>query len=122
MEGDPVRLDQFRREQAEAMLEDQLQTQTIALARPLGWLWYHTHDSRRSPGGFPDLVLVRGPRLIFAELKKQDGRYRPGQKEWLRAVERAGAEAYTWRPLDLLDGTIRRLLTAAPNFQREERA
>lgn len=105
------------------MLEDELKSKTIAVATPLGWRWYHTHDSRRSPGGFPDLVLVRGPRLIFAELKKQDGRYRPGQREWLADVARAGAEAYTWRPLDYLNGTITRLLTTGPAAtQREDTA
>lgn len=61
------------------------------------WVWYFTHDSRRSPGGFPDLVLVR-ERIVFVELKRQDGRARPNQRAWLERLRAAGAEAYLWRP------------------------
>ena len=54
--------------------------------------------------GFPDLVLVRGDRLIFAELKRETGKLGPGQQEWLEAVEVIrGVEAYLWRPSDLQD-------------------
>lgn len=51
-----------------------------------GWRWYHTHDSRRSPAGFPDYVAVRGHELLFVELKAERGRTRPAQEEWLREL------------------------------------
>ena len=38
--------------------EDQWQSAVIEYARLMGWLVYHTHDSRHSEKGFPDLVLV----------------------------------------------------------------
>lgn len=96
---------------AATMTEAQLQTQVVALARALRWRWFHVHDSRRSPAGFPDLILVRGPRLIAAELKRQKGRYRPGQQEWLADLDQVpGVTAVTWRPTDLLDGTIQEAL------------
>ena len=44
------------------------------LARMTGWRCYHTHDSRRSEPGFPDLVLVRGGKALFVELKTAHGR------------------------------------------------
>jgi hypothetical protein len=66
----------------------------------LGWHWYHTHDSRRSPAGFPDLVLVRRDRLIFAELKTDKGRVRPPQHHWLQLLEQTMSEVYVWRPRD----------------------
>jgi hypothetical protein len=50
-----------------------------------GWRRYHTYLSKRSPAGFPDLVLVKPPRLIFAELKTDAKTSKPTeqQEEWL---------------------------------------
>ena len=56
------------------MTEAQLQDAIVQMARVLGWLVYHTFDSRRSAAGFPDLVMVRNGRLIFAELKSATGK------------------------------------------------
>jgi VRR-NUC domain len=82
-----------------AMTEAELQDAVVDLAKLRGWLLYHTHDSRRSAGGFPDLVLVRG-RVIFAELKSERGRVEALQRLWLHRLEAAGAECYLWRPSD----------------------
>jgi len=93
--------------------EAQFQRQVIQLAHLLGWRSYHTHDSRRSAAGFPDLVLCRErggvPRLIFAELKVRKNRLSDEQQAWLTALVNTGAEAYEWRPEDFDD--IRDLLT-----------
>lgn len=66
-------------------------------------LVYHTHDSRRSAPGFPDLVLVHPEhgRVVFAELKAE-GRYPiPEQRKWLSALKRCpGVEVFLWRPRD----------------------
>ena len=92
--------------------ERDLLAQVRQLALVCDWLVYHTHDSRRSPAGFPDLVLVRSERLIFAELKKEKGRVTPDQKRWLDALEACQVapgpemlpgdhwlpEVYIWRP------------------------
>lgn len=91
---------------AEAMTEAQLLTGVSALARDLGWLCYHTHDSRRSEPGFPDLVLVQGDRCLFRELKTSSGRVTAAQRKWLHALAATGADASVWRPWDLLDGTV----------------
>ena len=82
--------------------EKQLDAAVRELATLFGWLRYHTFDSRRSPRGFPDLVLVRPPRLIAAELKAENGRLTAKQAEWLDALGRCpGIETYVWRPQDL---------------------
>jgi len=78
------------------------------------WRVYHTHDSRHSPAGFPDLVMVRPPRLVFAELKAGAHlKPTPAQAEWLldltkvgeafrHAAGGLGVETYLWNP-DHLD-------------------
>ena len=72
------------------------------LAKTTGWLEFHAHDSRRSTPGFPDLVLARGQRTIFAELKSEKGKPTQHQLEWLTELARNPAnEVYLWRPADL---------------------
>ena len=70
--------------------EAAFQQQVTQLAAFYGWRSYHTHDSRRSAPGFPDLVLVRDVQLVFAELKTDKGRIRPEQREWLDALGQVG--------------------------------
>lgn len=79
--------------------ERDFQAQVLKLARLTGWLCYHTHDSRRSAAGFPDLVLVRPPQIVFAELKSESGKLRPEQEAWLKALAGSeSVEAALWRP------------------------
>lgn len=52
-------------------------------ARVHGWLTYHNLDARGSDPGFPDLVLVRPPVVLFVELKTERGRVRPEQQTWI---------------------------------------
>jgi hypothetical protein len=63
--------------------EAEWQQSVVSLARLYGWRVYHTHDSRHSTAGFPDLVLVRGRRLIFLELKREGKEPDPEQRGWL---------------------------------------
>lgn len=83
------------------------------------WRYFHSFLSVRSTAGFPDLCLVRPPRVIFAELKKQGGRltqarlihdkrghprWIEGQREYLADLGRCpGVETYIWYPEDLRD-------------------
>lgn len=92
------------------MRESEFQATVVELATWLRWRMYHTHDSRRSHAGFPDLVLVRAPRVIFAELKSEKGIVRPEQRNWLGTLQACpGVETYLWRPSDM--GTIEEVLT-----------
>lgn len=76
------------------------QGQVVEAAQLLGWRTYHTYDSRRSDAGFPDLVLVRRPRVIFAELKSDRGKLTDDQRAWLQALDGCNVERYVWRPSD----------------------
>jgi hypothetical protein len=95
------------------------------VARP-AWRIYHTRNSKGSHAGFPDLVLLRPPRLIFAELKTERGKLTRAQEDWLEALAMVGSmpgesydrawrvavapvEPYVWRPADRPD--IERILS-----------
>lgn len=103
--------------QLRAITEAQWQYQVEQLAHLNGWRLFHAPDNRpvtaRSGrryvqnirAGFPDLVLVRGPRLLFVELKRETGRTTDEQNGWLTDLARASAEVYVWRPSDLAEVT-----------------
>ena len=96
---------------AAAMSEAELEIHVRALVKDLGLLWYHTHDSRHSPRGFPDLVIV-GRGVIYRELKTTKGKVSDDQAEWLHALVMAEQDACVWRPADLVSGLIGRKLAA----------
>jgi len=81
--------------------EKAFQAQVLDLARLSGWRCYHTHDSRRSAPGFPDLAMVRPPVIVFAELKTDTGKVRREQRDWLATLGGCeSVEAALWRPGD----------------------
>lgn len=80
--------------------ETRFRDRVVAYATSLGWLAYFTQRSDRSPAGFPDLVLVRGDRTLFRELKVGRGRLSQEQWRWLRALIVAGNDVAVWTPAD----------------------
>lgn len=86
--------------------ESGFQDAVIDLAKWCGWeLRYHTHDSRRSDAGFPDLVMLKPPRIIVAELKTDKGRVSKTQQAWLDGWRAcvplcAALQVFVWRPAD----------------------
>ena len=108
-------------------LEEHFQQRLIKTAVLCGWLVYHTHDSRKSREGFPDLILVKeGVRkgvLLALELKRGRKEVRAmlqpanksGRKQlaWIQAlgeVETVHAEVVTpddeQRIMDMLTGKV----------------
>lgn len=81
--------------------EKAFQEKVLQYARLTGWLAYHPFDSRHSTEGFPDLVLARAGRIVFAELKSMAGQVRPEQQRWLDALAlNPAVETFVWRPTD----------------------
>jgi len=74
--------------------------QVIQLARLMGWLVYHTHDSRRSVAGFPDLLLIRRGEMLVAELKVGKNEASEEQLRWLNAFRGANVREFLWYPSD----------------------
>jgi hypothetical protein len=90
-------------------------------ARLLGRLAYHTHDSRRSEPGFPDFVLTRRRRTIFAKLKSDTGRLSAPQRRWLAALSQNPVpEVYLWRPAPRFSHNDQRA-SQAPTERRPRR-
>lgn len=92
------------------MTENELLELVRDAARVYGFRYFHVHDSRRSPSGWPDVVLVRGKRLLFVELKKETGRLSPAQMEWQDLLLAAGQDHRVIRPsnVDALLAEMRR--------------
>lgn len=99
----------FKLEQTEAQFQETVQE----LATSLGWKWMHVEKVANNRGywrtpirgmlgkGFPDLLMVRGTRMLAAELKGHRGRYSASQEEvlgWLSAV--GFIEVHRWKPDD----------------------
>lgn len=90
--------------------EAQWQNNVIDYAHLMGWHVAHFRpmfDSKRKRwmtpvqadgAGFPDLVLVRGDRVVFVELKAPGKYPKPEQKIWLDKLRATSAEVYVWRP------------------------
>jgi hypothetical protein len=92
------------------LTERDFQRAVIELARLLRWRCAHFRAARTQHGwrtpveadgaGYPDLHLLR-ERSLFIELKAEKTHLRDEQRDWLRALLDAGAEAYVARPSDL---------------------
>src|SRR5208337_926071 len=91
--------------------ESQFLAQVLALAKIRGWRTFHQRPGMTRKGrwcsavqgdgvGFPDLVLCRGNRVCFAELKTDKGKQTIAQTAWEEALCKAEAEMYVWRPAD----------------------
>jgi len=87
-----------------------LQDQIIELAEQwLGWQTMHIRPARTKHGwktpvqgalgkGWPDLVMLRGGRIIAAEMKTDKGKVTPEQADVIGLLQAAGVETYIWRP------------------------
>lgn len=88
-------------------------SEVIKLAKYLGWLVYHTHDSRRSEPGFPDLIMIRNGQLVVAELKSAKGKLTHEQKAWLMEYEQVkDCQTFVWNPDSWHNGEIEEVLGA----------
>lgn len=86
-----------------AVTEDHLLADVQAEALRTGWRFHHIRNSKagvtQGDPGFPDVVMVRKSRLIFAELKRETGSLSPEQAEWgTQLGNLRGVEYYIWRP------------------------
>lgn len=81
----------------------------LDLAQSHGWRRAHFRPARTAKGwrtamsgdpGFPDLVLVRGRAVLFAELKVGRNKPTAEQQAWLDALDQTRALVFLWTPDD----------------------
>lgn len=93
------------------MTEKDFQNNIISAARDLGFLVYHTSDSRRDEPGFPDLIIAGYGVVLAWECKTEKGKLReasftksgrrlPGQQDWLNILNNAVITSDYVRPSD----------------------
>ena len=96
---------------APSLSEKAFSKQVVDYANLRGWRCAHFRPALTADGkwvtpvaaqgvGFPDLVCVRGGKVLWVELKAGKGRLRPEQKVWLDSLRAAGQEVYVWHPKD----------------------
>lgn len=94
--------------EAPAISEKAFQAAVIRYAKEHHWLCYHTHDSRRSLPGYPDLTLVREGVCLWSELKVPGGTLTLQQAHWLKALGAVrDTAAYVWTPDDMPEIVMR---------------
>ena len=83
-------------------LERDFQKAIVELAQWNQWDVSWTHDSRHSPAGWPDLVLMRPPVILFRECKRdaRPSRVTDDQRRKLGLLRACGLDAGVWTPDD----------------------
>ncbi len=84
------------------MKEKEWQAQVVELAQRFGYDFiYHTWNSRHSPAGFPDLIILKDGRMVVAELKREGENLSAEQYFWLLEFAHIPhAVVYVWWPRD----------------------
>lgn len=94
--------------------EEEFQEHVVGFAMLQGWRIHAERKARitkrgeetwvtpiQGDPGFQDLVMARGDRIIFAELKSATGNESRDQSMWREVLTAAGkAEVYLWRTTD----------------------
>lgn len=96
---------------APPLTEKEFQQQVTELAEILGWAWAHFRPAQTAHGwrtpvsgslgaGFPDLILCRPGKTLFAELKRDGVKATIAQEIVHAQLREAGNDVRVWRPAD----------------------
>ncbi|MGE3705711.1 MAG: VRR-NUC domain-containing protein [Vicinamibacterales bacterium] len=113
----PIRIDKVRKERMTteayraSLPESTIQDAIMGATLRHGWRRVHFRPARTERGwrtayegddGFPDVVAVRGDRIVVIECKAVGKRPTQAQADWLAAFTGTGkAEVYVLTPADL---------------------
>jgi hypothetical protein len=106
---------------AQNQKESVFQSKVGKYAVTKGALHYHTHNSERSEGGFPDSVIV-GNYVMFRELKSDSdsARVSAEQRKWIEKLEAVGADVGVWWPIDWETGKVQAEIDACVKRRRAD--
>lgn len=107
-----------------SMSERTLQDRVVGRAKRRGWKVAHVgrgiaaFDAEGKPifvtamsPGWPDLTLAKAEnRLVFMELKREQGEVSPEQVMWLQLLNQCGAKAVIVKPSDLREKRVDAIL------------
>jgi len=112
----------FEQCQDRSMSEKTLQERVVGRAKRRNWkvahagrAWVGDRESGQfitpMARGWPDLTLAKeGHRLVFIELKAEEGQIDDDQWLWLRLLNSTGNYAVIVRPSDLREGRVTAIL------------
>jgi hypothetical protein len=91
--------------------EAELRSKVVEMAHQNGWLVFSlpiakTRRPVKDAVGYPDLTLAKDYRVLWLELKQEDGVMRPAQLTWLRNLP----WCHVIRPSDWYSGRVAQLL------------
>lgn len=102
------------------MKESTLQSRVVDRAKRRGWVVRHVGKGLTGEDGvwvstakdFPDLFLLHPVwhRVLAMELKREEGKFQPGQLEYLQMLNLCGIPAVVIRPSDLRLGNVNAIL------------
>ncbi len=82
-----------------SITEAQLQNWLRDLAGVLKWAYHHPWTSVHSSSGLPDTLLVRPPRVLYVECKRENTKLSPAQIGWMELLKQCpGVETFVLRP------------------------
>lgn len=84
---------------ADNVTERDWQREVVAWAKRNGWTPVHFPNVVQArANGWPDLVLIRVPEILVAELKREGGRLTTAQESMVRKLLACGLEVHVWYP------------------------
>lgn len=93
------------------MTHAELQNNIVKAAKLCGFRCQYWWKSIHSPAGFPDLFMIKGQKIILAELKVGNDKLSPSQIEWKDILTQVKTiEYYEWHEEDWISGSILEIL------------
>jgi hypothetical protein len=82
----------------ETWTEKAWQSFVVDVALRCGWVPVHFRNMRGNDDGYPDLTIIKGDRVVIAELKSTRGTVSARQQLWIAKLAAVGTTVHVWYP------------------------